>query len=498
MNATAAGPLAEALRVAAPLTGPAQEYVEQVRATGRAEYRLKLEMPLEDPEKSKVQAGVELVDNEVQLAKDMPAFTQARGSLNLTESAFTLAGLRARLAGGDIRLDGKGRYAGKVHDMSFKAQGQLNADGLRDQQFMPWLSDLGRRMRGTSAYQADFGWRDGVTEFSFVSSLQGMALQLPAPLAKAADQPMELRIEKKLLPRAAQGAGGAALPLQDRLSISLGQIASANWLRDLSGSEPKVVNGGILLGTGADGEVVVPSTGVMARAQLDTFDVSAWQALFRSSPDGNSAEPPEEKASPYLPTLVALHARELRLAGHSLHNVVLGGSREGTQWRTNVDADELSGYLEYGHARAGRVMARFARLRIARSEAGEVESLLDERASTLPALDVVVQDFELYGRKLGRAEVQAVNQGGPRREWRLNKLHLSMPEGDFTASGAWAIPEGGNAGDGRRTTMDFKIDVRDAGELLGRLGMKDVLRRGQGSLAGQVAWRGSPFSIDYP
>ncbi|MDM0044656.1 YhdP family protein [Variovorax dokdonensis] len=495
VNAQAAGPLAEALRVAAPLAGQAQSYLEQVRATGRAEYRLKLEMPLEAMDKSKLQAGVELVDNEVQLSAQMPAFTQARGTLNFTEAGFSMSGLRARLAGGDIRLDGKGRYDGKANDMSFKAQGQLNAEGLRDQQFVPWLSDLGRRMRGSSTYQAEFGWRDGATEFSFASNLQGMALELPAPLVKAADQPLDLRVEKKLL---ARGSGkGASSPLQDRLSVNLGRIASASWLRDLSGDTPKVINGGILMGSGADEELVIPASGVMARLQIDTFDISAWQALFRKTSDGVS-EPPDEKALAYLPNSVALHARELRLAGHSLHNVVLGGSREGTQWRTNVDADELSGYLEYGHAKAGRVMARFARLRIARSEASDVETLLDERAATLPALDVVVNDFELYGRKLGRAEVQAVNQGGPRREWRMSKLLLAMPEGDFNASGIWAIPEGDSAADGRRTTMDFKFDIRDAGALLGRLGMKDVLRRGQGSLGGQVSWRGSPFSLDYP
>lgn len=46
--------------------------------------------------------------------------------------------------------------------------------------------------------------------------------------------------------------------------------------------------------------------------------------------------------------------------------------------------------------------------------------------------------------------------------------------------------------------MNFKLDIEDAGGLLARFGMKDVLRRGRGRLEGDVAWRGSPFSIDYP
>jgi len=46
--------------------------------------------------------------------------------------------------------------------------------------------------------------------------------------------------------------------------------------------------------------------------------------------------------------------------------------------------------------------------------------------------------------------------------------------------------------------MDFKLDIADAGGLLGRFGMKDVVRAGRGRLEGQVHWSGSPFALDYP
>jgi len=37
-----------------------------------------------------------------------------------------------------------------------------------------------------------------------------------------------------------------------------------------------------------------------------------------------------------------------------------------------------------------------------------------------------------------------------------------------------------------------------ARDLLARLGMKDVIRRGKGRMEGQVGWLGSPFSLAYP
>ena len=46
--------------------------------------------------------------------------------------------------------------------------------------------------------------------------------------------------------------------------------------------------------------------------------------------------------------------------------------------------------------------------------------------------------------------------------------------------------------------MNFRLDIADAGQLLERFGMKDVVRRGKGRMEGQVAWLGSPLSLDYP
>ncbi len=335
--------------------------------------------------------------------------------MNFTESGFSLAAVRARLAGGDVRIDGKGRFAGNSHDLSFHAQGIVAAEGLRAAREVDWLARMGSKMNGSTAYTADFSLRDGVPEFLLASSLQGMSLQLPAPLVKAAEDVMALRVEKKIVQREPK-QGNAPERVQDRYSFELGRMAAATWLRDISGAEARIVNGGIGVGLAAGESVVSPERGVLANINLVRFDVGAWKAIFEdatgAAPQASGALQGNDEASPYLPTLIAVRAQELRYAGRNLHNVVLGGSRDGTVWRANVDSDQLSGYIEYGQAQAGRLYARLARLKIARGEASEVESLLDEQSASLPALDIVVDDFELLGKRLGRAEIEAVNRGG--------------------------------------------------------------------------------------
>ena len=188
-------------------------------------------------------------------------------------------------------------------------------------------------------------------------------------------------------------------------------------------------------------------------------------------------------------------------------------------WRASVNATQLNGYVEYRQpsgAGPGRVYARLARLTVAPGAATEVEALLDKQPAAIPALDIVVEDFELRGKKLGRVEIEAINRGGNSanregapREWRLSKFNIGVPEATFTATGNW-VETGAQAGtaessqpgrdatDRRRTVMNFKLEIADSGALLARFGMKDVIRRGKGRLEGQVAWAGSPLSPDYP
>ena len=154
---------------------------------------------------------------------------------------------------------------------------------------------------------------------------------------------------------------------------------------------------------------------------------------------------------------------------------------------------------------AGRVYARLSRLSIPKSDVDPVETLLDQQAASVPGLDIVVEDFELRGKRLGRVEIEAANRVNresghePVREWRLSKLNVTMPEAQLTATGAWATAVNAQGAQARRrATMDFKLVVGNSGALLERLGAGKAIRGGKGELSGQVSWAGSPLSLDYP
>jgi uncharacterized protein (TIGR02099 family) len=520
VSADAKGPLPELLALvnSSPLTVALDKALAQAVATGVADYKFKLAFPLADVNKISLQGAVVLAGNDVQIRPDTPKLSRARGTVNFTENGFSLAGAQARTLGGDVRLEGGYSMVpvvgGKAVPTQLRFTGTATAEGLRQAKELGPAARLAQFASGSAAYSATLGFRAGVPELLVNSSLSGMALNLPAPLGKPAEATLPLRLESALW---RSSAGAAAQRSKDRLQLDIGRVASVQFVRDIAGPEPVVQSGAIAVGLATDEAAPLPEAGVVAHLNIPRLDLDAWMGIAdRLAGDGVAEGPRATSASlgatpalqGYLPTVLVLRSNALLVSGRQLNNVVIGGGREGPLWRANLDATELSGYLEYrqpSSGNAGRLYARLARLSIAQSSAQDVESLLDEQPSAIPALDIEVDDFVLRGKKLGRLEVQALNLGNAgAREWRLNRFNIRTPDAELTASGNWAAIQsaiaspGRDVRDRRRTVLNFKLDINDSGELLSRLGMPGVVRKGVGKVEGQVAWAGSPLTVDYP
>lgn len=524
VNAEARGALGELLGVVngSPLGAMTGYALGRAAASGTADYKLKLTLPIATIHKSTVQGSVTLSNNDLQISPDTPRLTRARGVVGFSENGFSISGGQARMLGGDVRLEGGAvPLAGASRTAApvvIRASGTVSADGLRQAKELGVVARMAQHASGSAAYAAVLGFRQGAPELTVSSNLQGLALGLPEPLNKSAEAVLPFRLETALLRESLAAGPGGALHLRDQVTLDVGRIASISYVRDLSGTEPRVTRGSIAVGLAPPESAPMPDEGVVANISLSTLDLDAWGAVVSQAAGASLAATAPAAATSnalgYLPTSMAVRARELNFGGRKLNNVVLGGSREGLLWRVNLDARELNGYLEYrqsSDAGAGRVYARLARLVIAPSAVSDVEALLNEQPASIPALDVVVDDFELRGRRLGRVEVEAINRGAGAgaREWRLNKLNVITPEAVLKATGNWVsvsaqsgaaagAPSARSAPARRRTVMNFRLDMADGGELLSRLGMKDVVRRGSGKMEGQVAWMGSPISLDYP
>ncbi len=502
------GPLADMLQYvnASPVGRWTGKALAQATGSGVADLRLALSIPLVEVSASTVKGSIALAGNDVRLTPETPLLGSARARVAFTEKGFSVAGGAARVLGGDATFDGGMQSDGSVR---FTGQGTATADALRRAPEIGPLSRLAASLGGQATYRLNLGFVRGHSEITVTSNLVGMASDLPPPLRKTADQPLPLRYGNSL---AADSLAPGQTP-RDTLRLELGNVVAAQYVRELSGEAPRVLRGGI----GVLDVLPSPAAGVAVQLNVASLDVDAWETIANRVFATPAAAGPAPAAAGgaasassggYAPTSVALRAQEVITGGRRLSKVVAGISQEDGLWRANLDAEQLNGYVEYrpprrpGGGGAGRVYARLSRLSLPKSDAEGVENLLDQQPSAVPALDVVVDDLELRGKRLGKVEIEAVNRfsGEGRdavREWRLNRLAMTVPEARFTASGIWS-PAGAAAGSRRRAQLNFRLDLTDSGALLERLGTGRAIRGGKGNLSGQVAWLGSPLALDYP
>ena len=538
IDGTARGPLAEMLRFvdATPVGRWTGRALAAATATGPAELKLGLVMPLTHLSESTARGTLALAGNDVRMTPDTPLLGAAKARIDFTQKGFTVSGGTARVVGGELAFDGGSSAGlGGGDTQRFNGRGTFTAEALRQASELGTVARFATFMSGQSTYRASLAFAGGHPQIGVASNLVGVAIDLPQPFAKAAPAVLPLRV--RIAPEGASSSDAVAAA-RDALQVDLGGMLQAHFVRESSGDVSRVVRGAVRVvdtrpatsdravePTPLDPieSLMLPATGVIASVAVKKFDVDVWQGvLARFQGDavpvraGAAATPPTATAAPlvfdssggagYVPTAIALRVGDLALGSRHLANVTAGLTEQGDLWRANVDADELDGYVEYRPARrgvagAGRVFARLSRLSLPKGEAEHVESLLDEQPASIPALDIVVDDFELRGKRLGRLEIEAINRSGAARdsarEWQLSKLNLTMPEAQFAATGTWGGASAAGAAGTRRAAISFTLALADSGALLERLGMGRVVKGGKGSLTGDVAWPGSPLSPNY-
>lgn len=500
----AQGPLADMLAFVdkAPIGGWLDGVLAQASGSQGAELKLALKVPLDTPDETQVTGNLVLPGNDVRLRPETPLLGHAKGRVDFSEKGFAIVGASAQVLGGEAKFEG-----GLHDDGVFRLTGQgiVSAEGLRAVGEPGALSRLAGVLSGQAAYRLKLALLHGHPEIDLSSNLVGLGVDLPAPLRKPAEAAWPLRLQLAAVPTAA--ANAAAAPTRDRLDLVVGNVVQAHFTRDISGERPRVLSGGIGLMEAAP----TPASGVAAHLNFASLNTETWDAVATRL---GAADAEAGASGDYLPDTIALHAQELVAGPRRLTKVVAGVALEQGLWRGNVDADQLGGYVEFrpstrnaaGGTAPGRVYARLARLSLPKSDVEQVENLLDEQPASVPALDIVVDDFELRGKRLGRLEIAATNiagSGDAPREWRLSKFNLTTPEAQLAASGHWAalgttVATASGATTRRRAVMDFRLSLADSGALLDRVGYPKVVRGAKGQITGQVSWLGSPLTLDYP
>jgi uncharacterized protein (TIGR02099 family) len=418
---------------------------------------------LHDMNRTRVAGVYQFTGNTVVVEPELPPVEQAAGRIEFTDASVRVQGVTGTILGGPVTIT-----AATARDAGVRVTlaGRINADAVRKGGAPFWVQHL----RGATDWKAAINARKRNADVVFESSLQGLAIDLPAPIVKAAQDTLPLRIERRLLSAN-----------QDRWSFSVGEIVSMNALRRTDGARSTITRGTVRFGAAA---AEPDRNGVWVSGAVKAIDADRWLALLGQAGGDTRIEWGG----------VDVKVEALDVFRRRFNDLAVNVALQGGQWRGTLSGKELDGGITWFPQGRGKLVARMKTMAIPGVAPGALppddSALRNQKDAELPALDITAEQFSNKGRLLGRLELAAASEG---REWRIEKLRINNPEATFGLDGIWQL---GVAPP--RTHVNLKLETSDIGKLLTRLGFPEGVRRGTAKIEGALAWNGAPYDIDYP
>ena len=446
-------------------------FTDGMRAEGVGTLNLKLALPLERLERSRVNGNYQFVNNKLYLDPALPPLEQASGRLEFSESSVVIPQASGQFLGGPLSVAGSTQRDGTVN---IRLRGRVDAEVVRRAGKTDWV----RYFRGATDWSGSLVMRKRDVDLVLESNLRGLALNLPAPLIKSAADPLPVRFERRM---------AAGRP--ERLALSVGELVSGVMLRRSAGSDMLPERAVLRFGKGDPGEP--DRAGLRLGGRLETVDVGGWLTLLDGGGDAGGATPP------LTVTNVDVSAGRIDWFGRRFGELsIKGGQREGLLVAA-ITGNEAEGTVAWsapsGKDVRGRFVARLKKLVLppAETSLSEPQPLAaSATAPRLPALDVNVDAFVLGARAVGGLELRATPQG---RDWRIERLRIANPESVMMVDGSWQAwlskP---------RTQVNVRLDISDVGKFLSRWGHAAGVLRGTAKVEGSLSWSGGPQRIDYP
>jgi uncharacterized protein (TIGR02099 family) len=442
---------------ASPLLEQRGDVLQTMGLEAQTDLQLALEVPLRrDLGEIAVQGEVAIADGRLTLAAMPWPIEQINGQVVFDREGVALRKGTARLQERAFTAEFQAR---KQH---FELQAQGSAEPARLLKDLLPDSDLLDSVSGETA--VDVRVRR-VSEDGLVllveSPLEGVAVDLPAPMRKAAAQSEHLTLRWPL----GDALEDITIAAGERLRLRSRQLQDGREWALRFGSEWPELGG---------------KTGITVSGEIQLLDADGW--LSRQTNDASRQTEAEFQS-------LALDVAELRLQQRRFNDLAVSVARDERYWQIGLDSEALAGRLRLPAAGSADVLvADLQRLHWpAKDESLPQREMPSPRGSReLPSLQVVADDLRFGPYTLGEFRLEAFPDING---YRIERLETRRKGTDIIASGHWY--RGARA----RSVFEVRLTAGDLGQLLSDFGYANLVRGGQTRLAGVAEWPGAPWEV---
>ena len=481
-------------------------YANDALKAGAVDLALSMDIPLRPPgmpadapfPQSDIDGALELDGAKLETDAGQLALNDIAGVVNFTRDSASGRDLQARFAGQPVLLRLSGAKNDRTAPPTFEIAGHSTSAFIATQlaSRYPGLTDfaarLGQRMSGATDWLARIAFEQQgsalVQSFHIASDLQGLALNLPSPLWKAAAERKRLEIDRRLVD---------AAPLE----LTYDSVVKAALAPD-SQAPQKFKTLRLALGDAA--LPPAPEAGIALAGRLEQLFLDQWwetAKFFRPEPGPSPAAAREAVAggaglvpavsAPAAATVdINLETDRLLLFNQSFADARLLVARVADSWRIEAEGADLSGAIVLPQNPAADNEARLDLERLVLKPVG-ARAAADLDPKTFPPLRVEVDDFVYGDRQLGAMRLAAAPTPAGLS---FSEIGFEKPGLSVAGAGIWEKPEGGD-----RSRFNIKLKADKFDEMLDTFGYaRASIKKGKTRIAIDAGWEGSPadFSLD--
>ena len=445
--------------------------LDHVAVGGDASIDLSVTYPIQDKLNYDFSARIQSSDGSVRIDGFPAPITELTGTVAVTRDSISAESLSGRFLGNPVDIEvSRTDDPQSAHSVLLDANGSTTAAALVDELGLP----LAKIATGRLDYHANIRFPNarsetpGIMQIIIESDMRGFGLEMPAPLAKNADEvlPLTMSIE---------------FPGDNRID-SMGGLAddfkwNSRFLKDQDGWD---FDRGVLA-IGGEYPPAPEVRGLHITGQTPEVRVHDWLKLARR-------DDRESGIGDRVRTIDVTVANLFVIGQHLTdHRVQL--HRGGSDWVIQLSGEQAEGMVSVPYDFAGErpLVVEMDRLFLPGNdeETAAEEIAVDPR--TLPEIRIKVQDFALGDRFFGQLEIdlQRTDNG-------LEADNLLAVDESFTFAGTagWIVDI--YEASGQRTYLQAKLKSTDVAQTARRLNYQPGIISDDLEVDVDVSWAGGP------
>ena len=450
---------------ATPIGAHYAEHLLGVSVSGKSKVKFHLHLPIHATEQLDLAGTASLNQADLTDAQYALRLKQATGTLAFSQNGFDTGELPVTRDGkpATFRLAVGGFATDKSHAVEANLRGNFPASDLLA--YAPILAPWANRISGNAAWNVGFSAdrddaKDPGQRITVASDLDGVGIDLPAPLTKSAATALPLTLTVGL-----PFVGG---------SIDL-QLGGLMRMRGRLESPKQAFAARVDFG--GDASAPLPASGFDIGGSAPLLDLSGWMD-FAVSNSGSGSEG--------LVSGVDLHAQDLRAWDRDFGPAQFTLKPTKNELDLGFDGANIAGNMEIPLVdfRQRGVTAQFDRIFWPDVGDTETSAMAGENPANVPPLHIRIGDFRLGDSRFGATVVESYPVAGGTH---FEQVTTHSKNVEMRARGDWTGKPGSDI-------SDFSIDfsAQNLGRMLDTFGYAGVVDGGATVAHIQGQWAGSP------